>query len=118
MTQSTERSLREATQDLTLPQHMAFIMDGNGRWASRSGQDRSIGHKAGVQTVKMLVKACLELKVPYLTLYAFSTENWKRPRHEVQFLMRLFDDVIRNECESLNQQGCAAALFRAAPGPR
>lgn len=92
-------------QALELPQHVAFIMDGNGRWATRSGQDRSVGHSAGVQTVKLLVKSFLELKIPVLTLYAFSTENWKRPRQEVQFLMRLFDEVIRKECESLNEQG-------------
>lgn len=90
---------------LTIPQHIAFIMDGNGRWASHRGQERSIGHRAGVQTVKAMVKAFLELEIPYMTLYAFSTENWSRPRQEVSFLMHLFGEVIQRECEHLKTQG-------------
>lgn len=104
----TQNSNLEALSGLDpalLPQHVAFIMDGNGRWASHRGQDRSIGHKAGVQTVKSMVKAFLSWGLPHMTLYAFSTENWKRPRQEVNFLMHLFREVIRRECASLKAQG-------------
>lgn len=88
-----------------LPKHIGFIMDGNGRWAVRQGQDRSFGHRAGVKTVKNLVKCFRELGIPFMTIYAFSTENWNRPKSEVNFLMNLFSEVIEKECQELKKNG-------------
>lgn len=84
-----------------LPVHIAIIMDGNGRWAKEQGQDRLFGHFHGVESVRNIVEGCAELGVKYLTLYAFSTENWDRPQYEVVGLMELLVTTIRNEVESL-----------------
>jgi undecaprenyl diphosphate synthase len=86
-----------------LPQHIAIIMDGNGRWAKEKGQDRLFGHYHGVESVRDIVEGCAELGVKYLTLYAFSTENWDRPQYEVIGLMELLVSTIRNEVESLDK---------------
>jgi undecaprenyl diphosphate synthase len=86
-----------------LPQHIAIIMDGNGRWAKEQGQDRLFGHYHGVESVRNIVEGCAELGVGYLTLYAFSTENWDRPEYEVIGLMELLVSTIRNEVESLHK---------------
>lgn len=86
-----------------LPRHIAIIMDGNGRWAQEQGQDRLFGHFHGVESVRNIVEGCAELGVEYLTLYAFSTENWDRPEYEVVGLMELLVTTIRNEVESLNK---------------
>jgi undecaprenyl diphosphate synthase len=86
-----------------LPRHIAIIMDGNGRWAKEQGQDRLFGHYHGVESVRNIVEGCAELGVGYLTLYAFSTENWDRPEYEVTGLMELLVDTIRKEVESLNK---------------
>jgi undecaprenyl diphosphate synthase len=86
-----------------LPQHIAIIMDGNGRWAREQGQDRLFGHYHGVESVRNIVEGCAELGVGYLTLYAFSTENWDRPEYEVIGLMELLVKTIRGEVESLNK---------------
>ncbi len=80
-------------------------MDGNGRWAKKKGLPRTEGHRAGVQTVREIVKACLEFGIPVLTLYAFSQENWKRPKAEVSVLMRLLSYFIDKEISTLNKQG-------------
>ena len=85
-----------------LPKHIAIIMDGNGRWAKEQGQDRLFGHFHGVESVRNIVEGCAELGVGYLTLYAFSTENWDRPEYEVVGLMELLVTTIRNEVESLS----------------
>ena len=74
---------------MQMPRHVAVIMDGNGRWAQARGLPRSEGHRAGAKSVQRILKACAEFGIPYLTLYAFSTENWKRPQAEVDTLMRL-----------------------------
>jgi undecaprenyl diphosphate synthase len=84
-----------------LPQHIAIIMDGNGRWAKEQGQDRLFGHFHGVDSVRDIVEGCAELGIGYLTLYAFSTENWDRPQYEVVGLMELLVKTIRSEVESL-----------------
>lgn len=84
-----------------LPRHIAIIMDGNGRWAKEQGQDRLFGHFHGVDSVRDIVEGCAELGIGYLTLYAFSTENWDRPQYEVVGLMELLVKTIRNEVESL-----------------
>lgn len=86
-----------------LPRHIAIIMDGNGRWAKEKGQDRLFGHFHGVESVRNIVEGCAELGVQYLTLYAFSTENWDRPEYEVAGLMELLVDTIRKEVETLNK---------------
>lgn len=86
-----------------LPKHIAIIMDGNGRWAQEKGQDRLFGHFHGVESVRNIVEGCAELGVGYLTLYAFSTENWDRPENEVNGLMELLVDTIRKETETLNR---------------
>ena len=86
-----------------LPRHIAIIMDGNGRWAKEQGQDRLFGHFHGVESVRNIVEGCAELGIEYLTLYAFSTENWDRPEYEVVGLMELLVNTIRNEVESLHK---------------
>lgn len=86
-----------------LPVHIAIIMDGNGRWAKEQGQDRLFGHYQGVESVRNIVEGCAELGLEYLTLYAFSTENWDRPAYEVVGLMELLVKTIRNEVESLHK---------------
>jgi len=86
-----------------LPVHIAIIMDGNGRWATEQGQDRLFGHYQGVESVRNIVEGCAELGIEYLTLYAFSTENWDRPEYEVVGLMELLVKTIRNEVESLHK---------------
>lgn len=86
-----------------LPRHIAIIMDGNGRWAEEKGQDRLYGHFHGVESVRNIVEGCAELGVEYLTLYAFSTENWDRPVTEVSGLMELLVETIRKEVPILNK---------------
>lgn len=84
-----------------LPSHIAIIMDGNGRWAKKRGNQRIFGHKNGVAAVRDTVEACAELGVKYLTLYAFSTENWNRPKREIEALMALLVQTIHNETATL-----------------
>src|SRR5476651_806840 len=86
-----------------LPHHIAIIMDGNGRWAEEKGQDRLYGHFHGVESVRNIVEGSAELGIKYLTLYAFSTENWDRPQEEVEGLMALLVDTIRKEVPILNK---------------
>jgi undecaprenyl diphosphate synthase len=86
-----------------LPRHIAIIMDGNGRWAQEKGQDRLYGHFHGVESVRNIVEGCAELGIEYLTLYAFSTENWDRPVTEVTGLMELLVETIRKEVPILNK---------------
>jgi len=88
-----------------LPVHVAIIMDGNGRWAEARGLPRSVGHRQGTESLKEIVKACGEWGIPILTVYAFSTENWRRPQEEVDFLMDLLAEVLRNELETLHKEG-------------
>lgn len=86
-----------------VPAHIAIIMDGNGRWAKSRFMPRTYGHKVGVETIRKVVKECSRLGVKYLTLYAFSTENWKRPKDEVSALMGLLVKYLRNELEELHK---------------
>lgn len=86
-----------------LPQHIAIIMDGNGRWAKLQGKPRVFGHKNGVTAVREVTEAAAELGIKYLTLYAFSTENWSRPTIEVNALMGLLVNTVKNELETLNK---------------
>ncbi len=86
-----------------IPKHIAIIMDGNGRWAKKRGLPRVAGHKRGVDTVKEIVEACSEIGVKYLTLFTFSTENWKRPKDEVSTLMQLLLKSLRDRVDELNE---------------
>lgn len=86
-----------------VPKHIAIIMDGNGRWAKSKMMPRTFGHKAGVETIRKVVKECSRLGVGYLTLYAFSTENWKRPKEEVSALMTLLVSYLRKELDELHK---------------
>ncbi|MBX3163180.1 MAG: isoprenyl transferase [Bacteroidetes bacterium] len=88
-----------------IPQHVAIIMDGNGRWAKKQGEDRIFGHHEGVNSVREIVEACGEIGVKYLTLYAFSTENWDRPKEEVDALMELLVSTISMEAQNLHKKG-------------
>ena len=92
--------------DLTkVPQHVAIIMDGNGRWAQKKGEERVFGHINGVDSVRESLTAAGEIGVKYLTLYAFSTENWNRPKEEVDALMDLLVQTIVSEVDKLNENG-------------
>jgi len=87
----------------SVPQHVAIIMDGNGRWAKKKGLPRAAGHKKGIGTVREIVEACANLGVKYLTLYTFSTENWRRPKTEVSTLMRLIVKSLKDETDQLHK---------------
>jgi undecaprenyl diphosphate synthase len=88
-----------------VPTHVAIIMDGNGRWALARGLPRLVGHRAGTENLRRIITACVEFGVKYLTIYAFSTENWGRPREEVDGLMNILEDVIDRELGELNKEG-------------
>ena len=92
-----EARLLEAVDPERLPQHVAVIMDGNGRWAQRRHLPRVAGHRAGVQSAREVIETCARLKIEALTLYAFSMENWRRPKAEIDFLMRLLREYLRKE---------------------
>lgn len=93
-----------AAIDLTrLPQHIAVIMDGNGRWAKRQGKPRIFGHRAGAESVKAIIDTCARLQIKAVTLYAFSTENWKRPRAEVSGLMQMLKRYLRSELKEVQK---------------
>lgn len=94
-----------------IPRHVAVIMDGNGRWAQRQGKDRIYGHMQGVESVRTIIKACLGRGVEYLTLYAFSTENWERPADEVDALMELFCTCVLTERDDLREQGVKVCIL-------
>ncbi|GJQ44216.1 MAG: isoprenyl transferase [Ignavibacteriaceae bacterium] len=98
---SDEKLQNELKKSGEIPKHIAIIMDGNGRWAKKRGLPRVAGHKRGVDTVKDIVEACAEIGVKYLTLYTFSTENWKRPKEEVSTLMRLLLNSLRDRVDEL-----------------
>jgi len=93
------------------PKHVAVIMDGNGRWARKRFLPRIAGHKRGVETVRDLVKQCVKLKVEYLTLFAFSSENWRRPADEVSFLMGLFMQALKREVVKLHQNNIKLVMI-------
>ena len=94
--------MRQALDKASSPRHIAIIMDGNGRWAQARGLPRHAGHRAGIAPVKMVVKACGEVGVQALTLFAFSSENWRRPQEEVSRIMELFMEALQSEVEELH----------------
>jgi len=87
------------------PLHIGIIMDGNGRWARKRGLPRIAGHRAGTENLRKIIRACVDFGIKYLTIYAFSTENWARPKDEVEGLMGILEDVVENETVELNQEG-------------
>ncbi|MBC8171520.1 MAG: isoprenyl transferase [Anaerolineae bacterium] len=97
---STDQNLPEI-----LPTHVAIIMDGNGRWATSRGLPRTEGHRQGTENLRRIIRTSVEFGIPILTIYAFSTENWGRPRREVQLLMRILEMVIDRELSELNEEG-------------
>ncbi|ANN66850.1 polyprenyl diphosphate synthase [Bordetella bronchialis] len=101
----TISSTQAVPQTSDIPQHVAIIMDGNGRWATRRHLPRTAGHAKGVQAVRRVVEACGRRGVRYLTLFAFSSENWRRPAEEVSLLMRLFVQALEREVDKLDTQG-------------
>lgn len=102
MNDSLPESLPAASR---LPTHIAIIMDGNGRWAAARGLPRLSGHQAGTENLRRVIRACVEFGVPYMTIYAFSTENWGRPQEEVDGLMHILAEVIDRELEELHKEG-------------
>tara|TARA_A100001015_G_C14927452_1_gene687001 strand:+ start:105 stop:839 length:735 start_codon:yes stop_codon:yes gene_type:complete len=96
--------LKDKILDSAIPQHIAVIMDGNGRWAKSKNKIRTFGHVAGVKSLKKTIKACLDVNVTYLSVYAFSLENWKRPLEETSFLMKLLIKILKEEAKNLCSQ--------------
>src|SRR3954464_3924713 len=101
MLRSSGMDLQQQIDHSALPEHIAIIMDGNGRWAGKSGLPRVAGHRAGIRAVREVVEGSAELGISVLTLYAFSAENWKRPRAEVSTLMSLLKEYLNKEIESI-----------------
>lgn len=104
-------SLKDKLDLQRLPRHIAIIMDGNGRWAKERGQDRLYGHHEGVESVRNIVETCAELGIGYLTLYAFSTENWDRPVYEVNGIMELLVNTIRMEVNTLSKNNIRLSVI-------
>lgn len=94
-----------------IPEHVAIIMDGNGRWAVKRKLPRSAGHKAGVETLREVITTCVQLGIKFLTVYSFSSENWQRPKDEVDFLLNLFLESLKEELETLNKNGIRVFLI-------
>ena len=105
MATQTETLSRASTELSTIPRHVAIIMDGNGRWAAERGLPRVEGHRAGTENIRRIIEGCVELGVKVLTLYAFSTENWRRPDDEVSGLMEILGEVIDRETAELHANG-------------
>jgi undecaprenyl diphosphate synthase len=110
-TEPTEAQLLARIDLDRLPRHIAVIMDGNGRWANKRRLPRIAGHRAGIRAVRQAVEASARLGVPYLTLYAFSVENWKRPHTEVKLLMSLLREYLRKEIGELNRQNISLGVI-------
>jgi len=109
---------RLSDTNIARPRHVAIIMDGNGRWAVNKGWPRLVGHRRGAERVKQLVRACPDLGVNWLTLYAFSTENWKRTTEEVLGLMAIFARYIEREADGLAAEGVRMRFIGAHPAAR
>jgi undecaprenyl diphosphate synthase len=105
MLAGSQSQVRELPALAILPRHVAIIMDGNGRWAGERGLPRLAGHQAGTENTRRIIESCVEFGVPVLTLYAFSTENWQRPREEVDGLLYILSEVIDRETQALHANG-------------
>lgn len=115
MTISEDDNSQPAEDNVT-PQHVAIIMDGNGRWAAERGLSRSEGHKHGVESVREVVRAAIEMKLPYLTLFSFSSENWSRPQSEIRDLMTLLRRFIRTDLADLHKHGVKIRIIGTRSG--
>ncbi|MDO4270105.1 MAG: isoprenyl transferase [Eubacteriales bacterium] len=114
-----KRKPKAAAGNRPVPRHIAVIMDGNGRWAKKRGLPRQAGHKIGAETFRTIATYCKDIGVQYFTVYAFSTENWKRPQEEVDALMELFRKYLREAAETMFQRGVAVrVLGDLSPLPR
>jgi undecaprenyl diphosphate synthase len=99
------------TKDVLVPYHLGIIMDGNGRWAQKCGLPRTAGHQAGIQAARRIIEVCVDFGIQVLTLYVFSTENWRRSREEVDFLMRLAEEYATHELPELQRNGIRLQLM-------
>ena len=106
-----DKKLTAGEGERPIPRHVAVILDGNGRWAKRRGLPRTLGHKAGAETFRRIAYACRDRGLDYLTVYAFSTENWKRSAEEVGALMRLLEDYLREAIEKMEREGIRMRVF-------
>lgn len=104
-------TIKDRIQKNKLPKHLAIIMDGNGRWAAKHGNERIFGHEHGVEAVRSTVEGAVEIGLQYMTLYAFSTENWERPKEEVNALMGLLVQAINDETEKLKEQNVRLTMI-------
>ncbi len=111
-----DRELLAAFDPALVPRHVAVIMDGNGRWAKRRGLPRIAGHRAGAKALRECILTALELKIRFLTVYSFSTENWRRPADEVSGLMSLFAEVLDRELDSLLEEGVRLRVIGRGEG--
>ena len=107
---------KQAGQAVSLPRHVAVIMDGNGRWAKKRGLPRTAGHAAGAETFRKIALYCRDIGVEYLTVYAFSTENWKRPTDEVKTIMRLLDKYLHEAIDTMERDGMKMRIFGDVSG--
>ena len=105
MSNPLKQNSRVNDEEEIMPKHVAIIMDGNGRWAKQRGLPRQAGHRAGAENLRRIITAAVDLEIPILTIYAFSTENWGRPKPEVRALMKLFAHVLSQEVQELHRRG-------------
>lgn len=115
-TAASELDLQAQIDPSRLPRHVAVIMDGNGRWARQRSMPRVAGYRPGIQSLKRTTRHCVELGIEILTVYAFSTENWMRPREEVNFLFQLMDEVLEHELDELHQNGIQVRIIGRLDG--
>src|SRR5690606_1161219 len=102
---------RDYINETNLPKHVAIIMDGNGRWAKKQGQKRTFGHQNAVESVRSAIRACDKSDIPYLTLFAFSSENWTRPKLEITFLMNLLARTIKSEIDEFHENNVRLSVI-------
>ena len=110
MTENYVKIGSDEIENLSIPEHVAFIMDGNGRWAQQRGLERIEGHSRGAQIVESMIRYCSDLGIRYVTLYTFSSENWKRPRKEVDFLFRTFAYYLQSKADEMIENGVRIRL--------
>ena len=111
-----KNNMTAGERDNRVPRHIAIILDGNGRWAKKRGLPRTAGHAAGAETFRKIAYYCRDIGVDYLTVYAFSTENWKRPEGEVKTIMRLLDKYLREAIDTMERDGMKMRIFGDVSG--
>ena len=118
MTNETQHHTIEEIMQGTIPRHIAVIMDGNGRWATAQGLMRLAGHRAGVEAIDEVLQTIKKIGTKYFTVYAFSTENWRRPQEEVDGLMKLFIEYLDKKIDRLNEEGICVRMIGDMNGYR